>query len=171
MKSNRKVPGWMFDLTLSNPRMSTRTRNSGQMRNHTYSDWPQEHSNRHLRWFCCFQEEKTHPKRRSSRHLRTFCCVQMDITHPKKQSSCYLLRFPQNSPNQRTYRTTFAWAKKGVRWLFVRSLCRKRPPNERIEQSGEFKRVKDRDEVFVSRGGFWQDQRSKVTKLQLGAVW
>ena len=43
--------------------------------------------------------------------------------------------------------------------------------SERSERSGEFKGVKGRNEVFAGRGGFGQDQGSKVTKLELGAVW
>ena len=46
----------------------------------------------------------------------------------------------------------------------------KKASNERNERSGEFKGVKERDEVFVSRGGFWQDQGSEVTILDVVTV-
>ena len=95
----------------------------------------------------------------------------MDINHPKRPSNRPVLGFRQNSPNHRTHRTPLAFAKKSVRWCFVRGFCRKRTTIEHLERSGEFKGVKEGGEVFDGRGGFGQDQGSKVNKLQLGAVW
>ena len=111
------------------------------------------HSTRQLRGFCCFLDDKTHPKKPSSGYLRQFRWVQMDINHPKRPSNRPVLGFGQNGPNHRTPRTPLAFAKKGVRWCFVRGFCRKRTTIEHLERSGEFKGVREGREVFDGRGG------------------
>ncbi len=94
----------------------------------------------------------------------------MNMTHPKKHSGRYLFGFPQNGQNSERIEHLLPEPKK-CSLAFRSKLVPKKTSSERSERSGEFKRVKERGEVFDSREGFGRDQGSKVTKLKLGAVW
>ena len=74
------------------------------------------------------------------------------MNDPKRPSNRPVLGFGQNGPNHRTPRTPWDFAKKSVRWCFVRGFCRKRTTLEHLERSGEFKGVKEGGEVFEVRG-------------------